>query len=127
MLDKAYRVVMKLNIRAINPSDYGVYMCVAKNALGVTDGSIKVYSKCFTKLVWFCSISLVVVVLNTVLLVVLYRFKISAIFQQPYHKQKIPLKIYIINVFGMLAYLLCSSTKTSSTSNHSSSLYYLDQ
>lgn len=45
MLDKAYRVVMKLNIRAINPSDYGVYMCVAKNALGVTDGSIKVYSK----------------------------------------------------------------------------------
>lgn len=44
MLDKAYRVIMKLNIRAIHPSDFGVYMCVAKNALGVTDGSIKVYS-----------------------------------------------------------------------------------
>ncbi|XP_054268136.1 lachesin-like [Macrosteles quadrilineatus] len=43
MLDKAYRVIMKLNIRAIHPSDFGVYMCVAKNALGVTDGSIKVY------------------------------------------------------------------------------------
>lgn len=66
MLDKAYRVVMKLNIRAINPSDFGVYMCVAKNALGVTDGSIKVYSKCFTELVWFCSISLVVVVHNII-------------------------------------------------------------
>ncbi|XP_026466369.1 opioid-binding protein/cell adhesion molecule homolog isoform X2 [Ctenocephalides felis] len=39
----AYKVVMKLTIRNVGPSDYGTYKCVAKNSLGDTDGSIKLY------------------------------------------------------------------------------------
>ncbi|XP_026466371.1 uncharacterized protein LOC113369957 isoform X2 [Ctenocephalides felis] len=34
---------MKLTIRNVGPSDYGTYKCVAKNSLGDTDGSIKLY------------------------------------------------------------------------------------
>lgn len=36
---------MKLNIRSVSPSDFGSYKCVAKNSLGETDGTIKLYSK----------------------------------------------------------------------------------
>ncbi|XP_075210390.1 opioid-binding protein/cell adhesion molecule homolog [Lycorma delicatula] len=43
MLDNAYKVHMKLTIRSVGPQDYGSYKCVAKNSLGETDGSIKLY------------------------------------------------------------------------------------
>jgi neurotrimin len=34
---------MKLTIRSIDVNDFGTYKCVAKNSLGDTDGSIKLY------------------------------------------------------------------------------------
>ncbi|XP_023717610.1 opioid-binding protein/cell adhesion molecule homolog isoform X2 [Cryptotermes secundus] len=43
LLDNAYKVHMKLTIRAVAPSDFGSYKCVSKNSLGDTDGSIKLY------------------------------------------------------------------------------------
>jgi hypothetical protein len=43
LLDNAYKVHMKLTIRAVGPSDFGSYKCVSKNSLGDTDGSIKLY------------------------------------------------------------------------------------
>lgn len=43
LLDNAYKVLMKLTIRAVGPSDFGSYKCVSKNSLGDTDGSIKLY------------------------------------------------------------------------------------
>lgn len=43
--DNAYKVSMKLNINAVSSSDFGTYKCVAKNALGDTDGTIKLYSE----------------------------------------------------------------------------------
>lgn len=45
VLDEAYRVHMKLTIRAVTNSEYGTYKCVSKNSLGDTDGTIKVYRK----------------------------------------------------------------------------------
>lgn len=42
--DNAYRVSMKLTIKAVSKADYGSYTCVAKNSLGETDGTIKLYS-----------------------------------------------------------------------------------
>uniref|UniRef100_A0A182YHD0 Ig-like domain-containing protein n=1 Tax=Anopheles stephensi TaxID=30069 RepID=A0A182YHD0_ANOST len=42
-----YKVVMKLTIKDINIADFGTYKCVVKNSLGETDGSIKVYRKCY--------------------------------------------------------------------------------
>ncbi|XP_066902921.1 lachesin isoform X2 [Halyomorpha halys] len=44
LVDNAYKVHMKLTIRAVSEQDYGSYKCVAKNSLGDTDGTIKVYS-----------------------------------------------------------------------------------
>ncbi|XP_030749458.1 neurotrimin-like isoform X2 [Sitophilus oryzae] len=41
--DNAYKVHMKLVIRKVSQSDYGSYKCVAKNSLGETDGTIKLY------------------------------------------------------------------------------------
>ena len=43
LLDNAYKVLMKLTIRSVGPSDFGSYKCVSKNSLGDTDGSIKLY------------------------------------------------------------------------------------
>lgn len=45
LLDNAYKVVMKLNIRSVGPNDFSAYKCVAKNSLGETDGNIKLYSE----------------------------------------------------------------------------------
>lgn len=36
---------MKLNIDKVAEQDYGKYKCVAKNALGETDGTVQLYSK----------------------------------------------------------------------------------
>ena len=41
--DNAYKIHMKLTIKAMGKSDFGVYKCVSKNSLGDTDGTIKVY------------------------------------------------------------------------------------
>ncbi|XP_017758962.1 PREDICTED: neurotrimin-like [Eufriesea mexicana] len=38
-----YKVHMKLTILSVEMSDYGTYKCISKNALGETDGSIKLY------------------------------------------------------------------------------------
>lgn len=40
-----YKVDMILHIRSVGPADYRSYKCVAKNSLGETDGTIKVYSE----------------------------------------------------------------------------------
>lgn len=45
LIDNAYKVVMRLNIKSVSQSDFGSYRCVAKNSLGDTDGTIKLYSK----------------------------------------------------------------------------------
>jgi hypothetical protein len=52
LIDNAYKVVMRLNIKSVSQSDFGSYRCVAKNSLGDTDGTIKLYSK-FSRLPWF--------------------------------------------------------------------------
>lgn len=44
LTDNAYKVAMRLTIKSVSPSDYGSYSCVAKNSLGETDGTIKLYS-----------------------------------------------------------------------------------
>ena len=38
-----YKVYMKLRIRNVNTIDYMQYKCVAKNALGYSDGTITLY------------------------------------------------------------------------------------
>ncbi|KAG9428099.1 lachesin [Apis mellifera carnica] len=43
LVDNAYKVQMKLTINSVGPSDFGSYKCVSRNALGDTDGTIKVY------------------------------------------------------------------------------------
>lgn len=45
LVDNAYKVAMKLLVKSVGPSDFGSYKCVAKNSLGETDGTIKLYSK----------------------------------------------------------------------------------
>ncbi|KAF3421153.1 hypothetical protein E2986_05392 [Frieseomelitta varia] len=46
LLDNAYKVHMKLTINSVSASDFGSYKCVSRNALGDTDGTIKVYREC---------------------------------------------------------------------------------
>lgn len=53
LLDNAYKVIMKLVIRSVSSSDFGSYKCVAKNSLGETDGTIKLYSKYTKNLIIF--------------------------------------------------------------------------
>jgi len=36
---------MKLHINPLSQAEFGAYRCVAKNSLGDTDGTIKLYSK----------------------------------------------------------------------------------
>ncbi|XP_018321821.1 lachesin-like [Agrilus planipennis] len=43
MDDNAYKVHMKLTIRAVSATDFGSYKCISKNSLGETDGTIKLY------------------------------------------------------------------------------------
>lgn len=43
--EESYRVFMRLKIRSVNAHDFGSYKCVAKNSLGETDGTIKLYGK----------------------------------------------------------------------------------
>jgi hypothetical protein len=45
LIDNAYKVVMRLNIKSVGLHDFGSYRCVAKNSLGDTDGTIKLYSE----------------------------------------------------------------------------------
>lgn len=43
--DQAYKTVMTLKIKSVEMGDFGSYKCVAKNSLGETDGTIKLYRK----------------------------------------------------------------------------------
>lgn len=45
IFENVYKVVMKLTIVDVDVADFGTYKCVAKNSLGETDGSIKLYRK----------------------------------------------------------------------------------
>lgn len=40
-----YRSAMRLHINPLTMNEFGAYRCVAKNSLGDTDGTIKLYSK----------------------------------------------------------------------------------
>ncbi|XP_075750088.1 lachesin-like isoform X2 [Rhipicephalus microplus] len=44
-----YKVQMQLVIRRLKPEDFGEYHCVAKNSLGETEGTIKLYAVVTTK------------------------------------------------------------------------------
>lgn len=47
-----YKVQMQLMIRRLKPEDFGEYHCVAKNSLGETEGTIKLYGEhCFLLLI----------------------------------------------------------------------------
>ncbi|KAG8192560.1 hypothetical protein JTE90_015195 [Oedothorax gibbosus] len=41
--DNTYKVHMKLTVVSVKPEDYGTYKCSARNSLGTTDGSIRLY------------------------------------------------------------------------------------
>ncbi|GIY94327.1 hypothetical protein CEXT_328131 [Caerostris extrusa] len=41
--DNTYKVHMKLTVVSVRPEDYGTYKCSARNSLGTTDGSIRLY------------------------------------------------------------------------------------
>uniref|UniRef100_A0A182F0V4 Ig-like domain-containing protein n=1 Tax=Anopheles albimanus TaxID=7167 RepID=A0A182F0V4_ANOAL len=43
--DHVFKVTMQIVIRLEKASDFGVYKCVAKNSLGTTEESVKVYRK----------------------------------------------------------------------------------
>lgn len=45
IFEHVYKVVMKLTIVDVDIADFGAYKCVAKNSLGETDGTIKLYRK----------------------------------------------------------------------------------
>lgn len=43
--DGIYKVVMKLVVKLQKPSDFGIYKCIAKNALGSSEEIIRVLRK----------------------------------------------------------------------------------
>jgi hypothetical protein len=45
--DGIYKVVMKLDVKLQRPSDFGIYKCIAKNALGNSEEIIKVLREFF--------------------------------------------------------------------------------
>lgn len=44
--EKSYKVHMTLRIRDLESNDFGTYKCYARNSLGSTEGSIKLYGEC---------------------------------------------------------------------------------
>ena len=46
----SYKSKMHLRIKDLKPEDYGSYICVAKNSLGETEGTIKIYGKLYIKI-----------------------------------------------------------------------------
>lgn len=50
VFENVYKVVMKLTIVDVDIDDFGAYKCVAKNSLGETDGTIKIYRKYFNSI-----------------------------------------------------------------------------
>lgn len=47
--ESTYKTDMTLRIKSVGPNDFGSYKCIAKNSLGETDSTIKLYSECFKK------------------------------------------------------------------------------
>ncbi|GAB0091888.1 opioid-binding protein/cell adhesion molecule homolog [Sergentomyia squamirostris] len=45
MLENVFKVVMKLVIRPVKPTDFGIYKCIAKNSLGESEETITVHHK----------------------------------------------------------------------------------
>lgn len=45
IVEKSYKIFMTLRIRDLNQEDFTSYKCYARNALGSTEGSIKLYGK----------------------------------------------------------------------------------
>ncbi|CAL4226435.1 unnamed protein product, partial [Meganyctiphanes norvegica] len=43
--EQSYMVYMKLRIHSVQKDDFGHFRCIAKNSLGETDGSIKIYGR----------------------------------------------------------------------------------
>lgn len=41
----SYKVQMRLIVKNLLPEDFGSYTCVAKNSLGETEGTIRLYGK----------------------------------------------------------------------------------
>ena len=46
---KSYITKVSLTMRNIRAPDFGTYLCVAKNSLGESDGTIKLSGKCYVK------------------------------------------------------------------------------
>ena len=44
-VEDSYKVKMRLTIKKVTADDFGTYRCYAKNSLGSTQGSIRIYGK----------------------------------------------------------------------------------